>query len=173
MTLIKLLIKGRHATWQTWPTYIAFFILILILIEYFIFNIDIFAEINFLSLLGVSVSGLSFSLALLVTMVTIFNSDDMNIFYKWSKDHDDDRFVFFETFAPYAWIAILFSLSGLVSLTLGVLNLKILTKLYYLTFLLKSIDIVVLGLAIWSLMDLMIDTIINRINKIINKNEHN
>ncbi|WP_334328427.1 hypothetical protein [Companilactobacillus sp. HBUAS59699] len=175
MSLRKLLVKGRNSTWFTFSTFVAIIIWITMLIMYFRFHVNVIKNFNALALLSVSVSGLSFSMTLLVALVAIFGSKDMGTFYKWSEKYkndksDDSRFVFYDTFAPYAWVAILFAVTGLISLFLGTFNLSIFDKFCSVNFVLKSFDIISLGLAIWSLMDLMIDTILSRISKIIREN---
>lgn len=96
--------------------------------------------------------------------------EKLYIYTEENRNEKDNkrRFVFYDTFAPYAWISLLFCISSMLSLVGGVFNFQVLKllKLYWVVVILKYIAVSSMALAIWSLFDLVIDTIISRINKI-------
>ncbi|AUJ29614.1 hypothetical protein [Liquorilactobacillus hordei] len=178
MHLSKLLKYGSHTTWRTKSASTTLVLLVIVIFLNIFFGIDFLSNFAIITLFSGSISGMTFTLTLLTAIISILDDDEMKQLYEYTQKNiekidDDDRFVFYETFAPYAWIALLFCISSILSLFGGVFNFEIFKKirLYYIVVWFKYIDIAAMALAIWSLFDLVIDTIISKMDKIIRKSK--
>ncbi|MCI1634555.1 MAG: hypothetical protein LKI22_12070 [Liquorilactobacillus nagelii] len=173
MRLSKLLKLGGRSTWKTPASKITLIIFVIAVMTYIFSGVNLLSDFSIMSLFSGSISGMTFTLTLLTAIVSILDNGDMEKLYVYTEKNKDDknnkdRYVFYNTFAPYAWISLLFCISSLLSLIGGVFNFQVfkLLKLYWVIVIFKYVDVALTALAIWSLFDLVIDTIISRMNKI-------
>lgn len=173
MRLSELLRYGGKSTWRTHASIFTFIVFLIVTTISLCSGVDLLSCFSIMSLFSGSISGMTFTLTLLTAIVSILNNGDMEKLYIYTEENRNEkdnkrRFVFYDTFAPYAWISLLFCISSMLSLVGGVFNFQVLKllKLYWVVVILKYIAVSSMALAIWSLFDLVIDTIISRINKI-------
>lgn len=165
------LIEGKRASWCTWPTGIA--IVFILIGTLFVKSTDeILNGFSVTVLLSASIAGLALTLPLLTAMFSVLPDDDFKKMFGYYLHHDKNMrdpktTAFFESFAPFIWIEILFGLSAFLSLLGSVINFG---AFYFLPRTLiiagKITDICILGLAITQMIDLLFDTILTRMDKI-------
>lgn len=177
MSIFEVLNKGRRATWYTSSSLIALLTIIIGTVLSAYFHISFFKKFSTIALMAASITGLTFTLALLMALNSVFSDEELKRYYKHYTDHSseklDNKFTFFETFAPYIWIALLFSTSAVISLIGGVIDFtKIIgvlsvNAIFIIREFFKILEVVSLGLGIFSLLDLLIDTVLNKVDHIV------
>ncbi|RMX25834.1 hypothetical protein [Limosilactobacillus reuteri] len=148
-TWIKLLVLGKNDTYRQFSTYIWIVISLIIFILYTkkIIKISIPEGI----LLTSSIAGLSFTIAVFSVMSAAVSQKSLIYYAKFAISKKNRAF--FETFANFIWVALLFTISFFIA------TISILLNTWSLIGYIKILNISVISLAVFSMFELVIDVV--------------
>ena len=148
-TWIKLLVLGKNDTYKQLSTYIWIVISLIIFILYTkkIIKISIPEGI----LLTSSIAGLSFTIAVFSVMSAAVSQKSLIYYAKFAISKENRAF--FETFANFIWVALLFTISFFIA------TISILLNTWSLIGYIKILNISVISLAVFSMFELVIDVV--------------
>ncbi|MCH5358551.1 hypothetical protein [Limosilactobacillus reuteri] len=148
-TWIKLLQLGRRDTYHQVSTYLWIIIVIIVFILYALNIIDV--NISDESLLTASIAGLSFTIAVFSVMNVAINKKSLIYYAKYALWKQN--YAFFETFAGFIWVALLFSISFFVSV------IAIFLSDTYISNYIELTNILIISLAVFSMFELVVDVV--------------